>query len=1332
MHRSLRWIAICAAMVAPAGAGELPRAPGTYFSIRSVEVDDLDGDRDGSADTGETVELYVTIANNTRSEMGNVVAHLRTTDPKIECVPVPNAPLGTIVAGGAATTVTPFRFRVSPSADRGGTSPAVQCIAGSCTNGAGACSAPSQCARSATQPYSAAFFVTLSADGLTEVRTQGPLVLDLDADIQSKIGTSSTYVEGFETGLGTWILDALDSNRATNTLSDGYRCAQNDPDAVGSNSYGWSECYLGFAAGQPVDNDWHRHTTAAVDGGRAYLGNASLHYGIHTPGNPGLDTMRLSQLDAIRSSVIRLAMRVCRDDPAPDPATCRIDVDCAATGGGPCVPASPVLSFKHQVEMPYERYPITNYDRAVVYVRVEGSASWPWTKLYPSSNIYDGTGDAESPECRFDPIDDGSDEDDLFPWSGTIPSEDFSTNPPFGESSTCSPEPAFARLGTTADAFSPDAIGHASDGPGLMGEIGPGTWIESRFDLSRFRGRPIRIRFLVSTTKVEDTPDWEARFHANPWVQDDGWYVDDIRISQTVGSTATTIALDAASPPANPACDSDGDGNPDASDVCPFASDPVPADADGDGIADACDTCPALAEPWQDDGDGDGLGDACDPLASCASNADSDGDGRCDELDDCPLDPNPALADRDDDGIGDACDSCRARANADQLDSDGDGIGDACDPCPTGGDGDADGVLCPVDNCPGIANAGQADTDGDGIGDACDDCPSVAGTDSDGDGVCGAADSCPTRFNPSQDAAVRIADTTHGSFWGFSPDSKSVVLASFDHDSVVDIETAAPPRIVAHGGDIRHLTPGGTMILASPFGALDPWLFARGIHGEAPVRLDAARRYVLFSAMTPDGSRVVFGADDEVWSVPTSGGTAVRIPAPAGSYRSAPTISADGSRVVLHAGAEGLWAFPVQGGLPGLRLTPTPAAGQQLDAIYRITPDSQRVIYSTSGGGTRTLRSVPILGGTPIQLAGGSIELSGWAVSPDGARVVYQSGADLWSVPTTGGSPVLLVSAPSGEVYAFSFSPDSGTVVYTPQFGSGQLSAVGIGGGPSTPLAPASVWHAVVADGPRVVYATGPSAPYTVHSIRLTGGPTTDLTPPASVAANGHRITPDGTRLVYTASNAVVPADLFAVPVSGGAPRSLSAHALMIDGITPDSATVVFYHSDGGYYAAKLDAETDGDGVLSFCDVCPTVADPAQVDADADGAGAACDCDDADPQHQTGGVEVNDGLDNQCPNQPGYGSVDEISGTAGYFTPGDKSRLSWTAQAGATGYQVARSSSSQMSTALSCATTSAASWDDPAVPASQTAYFYLVRPLTPHPGSWGRRSSGIERVVPCP
>jgi hypothetical protein len=170
--------------------------------------------------------------------------------------------------------------------------------------------------------------------------------------------------------------------------------------------------------------------------------------------------------------------------------------------------------------------------------------------------------------------------------------------------------------------------------------------------------------------------------------------------------------------------DSDGDGVPDSTDVCPGGDDGV--DADGDGVPDFCDACPIDPE---NDADGDGVCGDADVCPDGDDTVNTDGDTQPDACDVCPLDVQNAA---DNDGLCESDDNCPVQANPDQIDSDGDGEGDVCD-----ADGDGDGVDDGIDNCPDDPNADQVDTDGDGVGDVCDFV-----NDGDGDGVLDGADQC--------------------------------------------------------------------------------------------------------------------------------------------------------------------------------------------------------------------------------------------------------------------------------------------------------------------------------------------------------------------------------------------------------------------------------------------------------------------------------------------------------------------------------------------------------------------------------------------------------------
>jgi hypothetical protein len=113
--------------------------------------------------------------------------------------------------------------------------------------------------------------------------------------------------------------------------------------------------------------------------------------------------------------------------------------------------------------------------------------------------------------------------------------------------------------------------------------------------------------------------------------------------------------------------DTDGDGIPDPSDVCPGEDDTIDVDGDGipdcndplidtdgDGVSDSTDNCPAISNTSQANLDGDSLGDACD--------TDADGDTLlddvdCNDLDDSVGGPTPWYADRDGDVFGDGSNS---------------------------------------------------------------------------------------------------------------------------------------------------------------------------------------------------------------------------------------------------------------------------------------------------------------------------------------------------------------------------------------------------------------------------------------------------------------------------------------------------------------------------------------------------------------------------------------------------------------------------------------------------------------------------------------------------
>jgi len=168
--------------------------------------------------------------------------------------------------------------------------------------------------------------------------------------------------------------------------------------------------------------------------------------------------------------------------------------------------------------------------------------------------------------------------------------------------------------------------------------------------------------------------------------------------------------------------------------------------------------------------------------------------------------------------------------------------------------------------------------------------------------------------------------------------------------------------------------------------------------------------------------------------------------------------------------------------------------------------------------------------------------------------------------------------------------------------------------------------------------------------------------------------------------------------------------------------------------AGQLTCDGGVDPVTEICDGLDNSCDGlADEDSDGDGYGSCeGDCDNAAVTVFPGAPELNDGLDNQCPGDPGYGAVDEVSGESGFLVPGDKTRFSWPLQPGATLYEAARANAATFDSGCTRWTTAATFVIDSIAPPPGGGFFYLSRAVAPNPGSWGLDSAGVERSNVCP
>jgi len=471
----------------------IAQASAAFIVVKSARLTD-NGDNDGFADPNETVSLYLTLRNVSDTPLTGIAVALETPDATVDCVLTPVVSFGSLAARETREAALPLTFRVAnvtrtdPSAD-----------------------------------LTATFGVRIWGDAFDQLSVPQQVTLDLDLNVSGGF-IPTTFTEGFESGgFGAFTTMTLDVGKASVSGSNGLRCQYQNPNVLPCQSCGNPYCYVGFPNASDNAFDWHVHALSSPDGGRAYLGNNSLHWGMH-PGAFSADTTRLKQLDALRTA---------------------LPVNLGWNG------VTSELSFKHQAALVNCDHvnctPPNVVDRGVVQAQLadsSGNGVGAWRKLYPYENLYDGQAVDNYSNCTFDPTDDGNDENDFF---GNDPETRH------GPSSTCYPEFAFASEGDVAGCCDIPPTGHHTDGPLLSGVRGPGHWVQSKFSLDRWRGRRLRLRFLVTSIEVATAVSMEQALAWNPTLADDGWYIDDIQVTNTLTSAAT-VAVDPADRSGLPAC----------------------------------------------------------------------------------------------------------------------------------------------------------------------------------------------------------------------------------------------------------------------------------------------------------------------------------------------------------------------------------------------------------------------------------------------------------------------------------------------------------------------------------------------------------------------------------------------------------------------------------------------------------------------------------------------------------------------------------------------------------------------------------------------------------
>src|SRR5262249_8346189 len=138
------------------------------------------------------------------------------------------------------------------------------------------------------------------------------------------------------------------------------------------------------------------------------------------------------------------------------------------------------------------------------------------------------------------------------------------------------PQGAWSHCGTVRGTTSA-SVGNCA-GPGIVDPSGKGVWMETRFNLAGFLGQRVRLRWIGSTWMFDQYANSYLDFLCDPGpcsnsLAEDGWWLDDIRITGLLNSQVSASADTRPAPPTScPALcadvDGDGYGSP-GSPLCP-------------------------------------------------------------------------------------------------------------------------------------------------------------------------------------------------------------------------------------------------------------------------------------------------------------------------------------------------------------------------------------------------------------------------------------------------------------------------------------------------------------------------------------------------------------------------------------------------------------------------------------------------------------------------------------------------------------------------------------------------------------------------------------------
>lgn len=309
--------------------------------------------------------------------------------------------------------------------------------------------------------------------------------------------------------------------------------------------------------------------------------------------------------------------------------------------------------------------------------------------------------------------------------------------------------------------------------------------------------------------------------------------------------------------------------------------------------------------------------------------------------------------------------------------------------------------------------------------------------------------------------------------------------------------------------------------IAGP-GAFSDDVFVAPVTGGKPRAITTVHAFLLGLAWMPDSRNIVFSSNHtgllSLWKIGVGGGEPEIISTAADSAI-LPSVALSGNRLafIKYQVDTNIWKValsPTAHALPVKIISST-----QEDGAPSLSPDGQRIVFSSNRTGANQIYVAGADGSNPIQLTSLKAPDTGtprW--SPDGKQIAFDSRleghSDIFVISADGGTPRRLTSGPN-ENETPNWSHDGRWVYYTSEVsGTDQIWKVPSGGGQAVQVTAHGGLYPNESEDGRFLYYLGPDGDVRRHD--FANGTETHLFDPQSSGPDDLRVC--GSELCYLES----------------------------------------------------------------------------------------------------------------------------------------------------------------------------------------------------------------------